>query len=452
MSKQMTEGKPLGLLVRFAIPLMMSNAFQLIYNVADGAVIGRLIGVSAFAAVSAGGFLYWFVLSTILGFAQGFGAIFAQRFGAKDEDGLRKAIVAASFLTLVLGVCFTAAGVLLARPILVLLNTPADILDDTVLYVGILLAGILVTFTYNLFGTLFRAIGDAKTPLVAMIFSCLINIALDIILVLITPWGVGAVALATVLAQLFACAFCFRKALKFAPFREANWRKIDWPMARELLRMGGPIGLQNSVTSLGGAVVQYVVNGYGTLFVAGIAAPKKLYGIMTIIGDAIEGAIATFVAQNYGAGKLDRIKSGVLSAVKVLMISTAVIAVVLFFFGRQVLGLLISGDTAEVGAVLDVAVRQLNIMLLLLPFLFLLTSFRASIQGMGNSLIPMLSGFAELIVRSSSALFLPALIGEWGVYFAESLGWPVLCIGLGITLVAVYRRRAAAERARLPNF
>ncbi len=449
MPKQtdMTEGRPLGLLIGFALPLSASSALQLLYNLADAAVVGRLIGVSAFAAVGAAGFFYWMLFSTMLGLTHGFGTIMAQRFGARDGEGLRRAFASALLLSLGLGALFSLVSMALTAPLLRLLRTPAEILPDTAAYLRVMLGGLSVTFAYNLLGAAFRAVGDSRTPLAALILACTLNIALDVLLVRATALGVTAVALSTVLAQCVACGWCAVKLRRIEALRlgRADIR-LDRAATRALLRLGAPMGARNCVISLGGLAIQFAVNGYGTVVIAGVAAAKRLYGLIEIFGGGFEGAIATFTAQNYGAQKAARIREGVRQARDLLLLGACIAIALLIPLGRSVLSLFIDPADPHAAAVLDAATGQLYAMLALLPGLYLLLMYRAALQGIGNAWAPMASGFVELGMRLLAVLLLPPLLGVPGAYLAEAAGWPVAAALVMLVFHRLARKDFALEK------
>lgn len=450
MSKMMdmTEGRPLGILVRFSIPLLLANILQLLYTLVDSIVVGRLLGVNAFASIGASWPLYWLFLSTVLGCSQGFGTVLAQRFGAKDLPNMRRAFAMAIILAAITGFALGCAGALLCKPALQLMNTPADILDDAAVYLRYLLGGIVVSFAYNLLGATLRALGDAKTPLYAMIFATLLNLALDIVLVAFIPLGVAGVALATLLAQIAACVFCF---VQLRGMEAARMRRHDFhwhaSSVRELIRLGAPNGLRDCSIEVGGLVVQYVINGYGTNFVAGIAAAKRLYALLLIYGGAVEAAIATFTAQNYGAKLLSRVRRGVTVARRMMLLSALVIMVLSLVFGRALLSLFIVGEQGQVAAVLDIGMRQLTVMTLGMPALYMLFLYRSSLQGIGDSLMPMVSGFLEFSMRILSVLFLSLSVGIWGAYLADAIGWGAAAIQLYIAYVIIFKRKCREHTA-----
>lgn len=479
----MTGGSPFRLLGGFALPVMVGNLFQLLYTVADSAVVGRLIGVTAFAAVGAAGFFSWLLLSMILGMTQGFGTVFAKRFGAGDSPGLQRAFRTGLGLSAAMGLALSLAGALLCKGVLLLMRTPAELTADAALYLQILLSCMWATFFYNYLASGLRALGNSRTPMFAVIASSTVNVILDYSLVKFFGMGVAGVALATVAAQLMSCLICLNKLLRVEEFRNAwgrhAWGRRAWgrraegagaapaasirvrgtgtvqwstpcagdtgltpdapvcagaapgvsnrpygaakPALYEMLRMGGPMSLRHGLISAGGALTQYVINGYGAAFIAGIAGAWKIYGLLEIVAAGYEGAVATFVAQNYGAGRIDRMEAGVKTARRTMLAASCAIGFIVLLFGRQLLGLLVSGQ--GVGQVLDVGQAKLNYLAVTLPALYMLLLYRAGLQGMGNAVLPMLSGFVELAARLACVVAAPALLGVMGVYMAESAGW-----------------------------
>jgi len=275
----------------------------MLYTLADSAIIGRMLGVNAFAAVGATVSLYWFVFGPILGITQGFGVIFAQQFGAKDSRGLSRAFTTAALLSAVISVAMTIGGLILCRPALLMLKTPPELMDGAVLYLSFLLGGMPIIFAYNLLGTMLRALGDSRTPLAATVVGTVLNIALDFALVI--PFGIGGVAAATLLAQLAAAIYCAYHLRRVKEARPAR-RNLSAASAKSLLRIGLPLGLRNTVIEIGCLTVQVYVNSYGAIFVAGFSAAVRMYSLLMIAGGAMEASCATFVAQNFGARRLDR--------------------------------------------------------------------------------------------------------------------------------------------------
>ncbi len=448
----MTEGKPLPLMIKFAIPMIVGSALQMLYNVADSAVVGRMIGVDAFAAVGVAGNFNWMVFSVVLGLTQGFGTLLAQYFGAEDTKNLKRAHAMSWRLTIILGLAISVLAFFLTRPMMVALQTPAEIIEDSVIYLQITFAGFLFVFANNTASCAFRATGNSQLPLYVMLGSGVLNIALNILLVQYTDLGVAAVAIATLISQVLATfVFIFFLAkTEVLKLKRSSW-EFSGRIAKELMRLGGPLGLRNLVVSLGGVFMQYFINGYGTNFIAGISATKRLYALLEIIAMGLCGAAATFVAQNYGARRFDRIMSGVKQVAGVLALSAVFVIVMMFFFGRNITSLLIAGDAAQVEDVLNTAMGQIYCMLAFLPGLYMLELFQVSLQGMGNSLLPTLGGLLEMLVRMGSIIILPMFMGVWGVYIAEVLGWPICALLYFISFIFIYRKRCTKFGADYKN-
>lgn len=444
--KDMTTGHPLKLLVEFSYPLVVGHVLQQLHSIADSAVVGRLIGYDAFAAIGAAALPYWLVLSFVLGITQGFGITFSHRFGAGNKASLRKAIAMAIVLSSIIGVALTAGALWLSRPLLVLLNTPSDIFEDTARYLAVVLTGIGITITYNLLAGILRALGNSKAPVRAMVISSVVNIALDVVLISVFNMGITAVALTTILAQLLACVYCFGvlSGIDSIVPRGSDWR-VDRETLRSLLAHGTPLALRNAVTGIGGLAIQYVINSYGTLFIAGVTAAKKFLGVMEIMGAALEAAVATYVGQNYRARKFERIREGMSYAARISLVSAVVIALVMVVFGKPLVLLLVSGKSAEIHHVLHTGYEHLVVIGIGLPALYFLFIWRAALQGLGNTFIPMLSGFVELGLRVVAIFSLPAIMGELGIAFAECAGW----IGAAILVGVVYAKARSQKAAHV---
>ncbi len=429
----MTEGRPLTKMLRFAAPLILANMLQLFYTLADSAILGRLAGVDAFAAVGATASLHWMTMSAVIGMSHGFGIVFAQRYGARDERGLSEAVASAVLCALVIGLMFTAGGLLFGRGVLEALNTPAELMNGATLYLTFMLAGMPITFINLVAGAVLRSLGDSRTPLNAMIFSTLLNITLDFALVI--PFGIAGVAAATLAAQLAACVYCLIRFRKIFAIK-ISFGHIRLKMIGRLLRIALPLGFRDAVIEAGGLLVQVYVNGYGADVVAGVAAAKRMYSLFMLAGGAIEATVATFTAQNYGAGHFGRIRQGVRIGFWLMLGSSVVITALSLLFGRQILGLLISGDPARIAAVLDAGQHQFNMLAAGLPILYMLFLYRSALQGLGRTAAPVLSGFLELAGRFLAVTVFAPVLGIWGVYAADPIGW----IGAAALLFAAYLR------------
>ena len=433
--RNMTEGSPVRLLISFALPLMAGNVFQQLYTVVDTAVVGQVVGVQALAALGAADWLNWLVFGVVQGLTQGFSILMAQYFGAGDHRELSRSVGAS--LTL----CAISAGLILlvsqlfAYPVLRIMNTPDDIMGTALLYLRIIFAGVPVIMAYNFLAAVLRALGDSKTPLYAMIVASLVNVGLDLLFVMGFHWGVAGAAAATVIAQVFSGVYCFLCLRKVTVIK---LEKGDFSLTRErtasLLKLGTPVAMQNAIISVGGMVVQSVINRYGMLFIAGFTATNKLYGILEIAATSYGYAVTSYVGQNLGGKLLKRIKQGMRSAAIIALITSAVIAVCMLLFGKLFLGLFISGTPEQVSLSMDIAYHYLAIMSVCLPILYMLHIYRAALMGLGDTVIPMASGFVEMAMRISVAVFLPLLMGQEGIFYAEVGAW----LGAAVLLVSFY--------------
>lgn len=434
-TQNMTEGKPLKLILSFAIPLMLGNVFQQLYTVMDTLIVGRSLGVDALAALGATDWLFWLVLGIITGFTQGFSILMAQDYGAGQIAHLKKGIAHSILLSVFWSIVLLAGALLATRPILRLLHTPKKIMPLSSTYLTILFLGIPVIMMYNLLSSILRALGDGRTPLAAMIFASLTNIVLDLVFILTFHMGVAGAALGTICAQLTASLICMRALLKTEFFRLTKSDFLpDSSLIGKLMYLGIPVAFQNVVIGVGGMVVQFVVNGFGVLFIAGFTATNKLYGILEMAAISYGCAMTTYTGQNLGAGKYLRIKKGVHTAIFVGLITSAIISACMLLFGRTLVSAFITGSPEEIALTCEIAYRYLAIMSLFLSTLYLLHIYRASLQGMGNTVMPMISGIAEFAMRVGAALILPLFLGEDGIFYAEILAW----MGADLILITSY--------------
>lgn len=422
--KNMTEGKPLSLIISFALPLMAGNVFQQLYTVVDTMVVGKALGVDALAALGATDWLYWLVLGMIQGVTQGFAILMAREFGAGRYENLRTVTGISAVLAAACAAVFLAVSQLAAGPVLKMLKTPAEVMGDALLYLRIMFLGIPVVMAYNLLACVLRSLGDGRTPLNAMIVAALTNIVLDLLFVLVFHWGIAGAAAATLIAQLFSGVFCFLR-LRRIDFMALEPRhfQVKATTAVRLMSLGCPMALQNIMIAIGGMIIQSVVNGFGVAFLAGFTATNKLYGVLEIAATSYGYAMITYVGQNLGAGKKDRIRNGMRCAVAVALATSAVIGGLMILFGRGIVGLFISGTPEEVAEAAKVAYDYLVVMSACLPVLYILHVTRSAVQGMGDTVLPMVSGIAEFVMRTGGVLLLPALLSEMGIYAAEVLAW-----------------------------
>ena len=439
--KNMTEGRPVPLIFSFAIPLMIGNVFQQLYTVVDTMVVGKALGVSALAALGAADWMNWMMLGIIQGFTQGFGILLAQEFGAKRYDNLRRSVGNSAVLSLLSAIVLLGTGQLLARPVLELLNTPARILPDALLYLRIMYLGIPVVMAYNLLASILRSLGDGQTPLHAMIVAAATNIFLDLLFVLVLGFGIAGAAIATLIAQLISSLFCLYhiRKIDILTLQKADFRPSG-RLPLRLLMLGFPMAFQNAIISVGGMIVQFVVNGFGVLFIAGFTATNKLYGVLEVAATSYGYAMVTYTGQNLGAKRTDRIRKGVKSAILIALLTSLFIALLMLILGKEILSWFISGTPEEFEQTLQIAYYYLEVMSICLPILYILHITRSAIQGMGNTILPLVSGIAEFVMRAVTAVFLPMLIGEHGIFYAEIMAWTGAIVILIISYFIVIRK------------
>lgn len=434
-TRDMTKGSPAKLLFFFAIPLMLGNLFQQFYTMVDTVIVGQGVGVEALASLGAADWLNWLFLGLVTGLTQGFSILFAQYYGARDQKALKKSIGNAVTLTLISSVVLVILGESVITVILDLLQTPENIYDGSCVYLRIIFGGIPIILFYNLAAALLRALGDSKSPLVAMIVAAVVNIVLDLLFVMVFHWGIPGAAAATVIAQGVSLAYSvlvIRKITFLKIEKKDLW--IEKSMSLHLLALGMPIMFQNSVISVGGMVVQSVINRFGFLFVAGFTATNKLYGLLETAAISFGFSITTYAAQNRGAGDFGRIRKGMRRAVMMALLTSVVVSAVMLIFGKPVLSMFISGDEEQAAQVLEIAYHYLSIMSYFLIVLYALHVYRCALQGLGDTIMPMVSGIAEFVMRVLAALLLPRLIGQEGIFYAEILAWS----GAAVILVIAY--------------
>lgn len=444
--KNMTSGSPLKILFSFALPLMVGNIFQQLYTLVDSMVVGNQLGLNALAAIGNGEWLNWLVLSLIQGFAQGFSIRIAQDFGANNFEKLKRSFVTSFRLSIICAAGVLCFAFISLRPILHLLNTPPKIFPITVTYLSVIFAGVPIVTAYNFAASVLRSLGDSKTPLKAMIAASICNIVLDLLFVIVFNWGVAGAAAATLIGQAVSAVICYLSLKKIEVIRTAKQdRRFDGTIAAKLLKLAMPFAFQNLIISVGGLVVQFVINGYGVLYIAGFTATNKLYGILEIAAISYGFALTTYVGQNYGAGKIKRITKGVHTGVMIGVTTAAVISAVMFLLGKVIVGAFISSeDPKEAAAAVKIAYHYLSIMSAFLPILYLLHIYRSSLQGLGDTVMPMVSGAAELVMRITTIIFLPKLIGTEGLFWAEVLAWA----GADIVLISSYYVETARIKKR----
>lgn len=421
-TKDMTSGSTMKLILGFAVPLLMGMLFQQVYSLVDTIIVGRFLGVSALAAVGATGSINFLIVGFCQGICNGFALPVAQRFGAKDYDGLRKYVGNSAVLSIIFGGAITLITVITCRPILELMQTPADIIDMSYHYIVVIFAGIPAIILYNILSAYLRSLGDSITPVIFLVLSAGLNIGLDLLFIVTFHWGVFGAAFATVLSQAVSgilCLILIIKKFDILHLAHDDWR-LDWRYSKYLLIMGLPMGLQYSITAIGSVILQASVNTLGSTAVASMTAGSKISMFVVCPFDALGSTMATFGGQNVGAGRLDRLGRGLRSAVILGAIYSALILVVLIFFGRDLILLFVSAKEA---AVIAQAKQFLVTNAAFYLMLALVNIVRFLIQGMGFSGFAVFAGVFEMVARALVGLVFVPICGFTAACFASPLAW-----------------------------
>ena len=427
----MTQGSPTKHILTFAFPLLLTNLGQQLYMMVDAAIVGRGVGMKALAAVGATDWTYWLVLWMVIGLTQGFSTFVSRYFGDKTYREMSKVIATSTRLCAICGVILTVAGILAAMPLLKLLQTPADIIGSAHTYLVTMISGILIVTAYNMVSSILRALGDSKTPLLAMAVAALLNIGLDILFVFAFRWGILGAALASLCSQSVSFLFCLLRirTITCIQIEKDMWRP-DWKLIKAMLLLAVPICLQYMVISIGGILLQSSVNLQGSVFIAGYTATNKIFGLFEASGLSLGLASATFLAQNYGAGLIHRVRYGVRVASGIAVIAALIVAAIICLLRYPLLQLFLDVSEAGAAQALEIAVRYLLIMLAFLMVLYLIHLFRNALQAMEISLWCLLSGIAECICRVFMAKVALHWIGSDALFISEPLAWisALLCV------------------------
>ena len=425
MTRDLTAGSPMKLILGFALPTLLGLLFQQFYNLMDTMIVGKLLGAQALAAVGSTSSISFFVIGFCTGVCSGFAIPVAQRMGAGDLFQMRRYVANAAYLSALFSVVLTVATGLLCRSILTVMNTPSDIFADAYAYIFIIFMGIPTTFLYNLLAGIIRSLGDSRTPVYFLALAAFLNIFLDCAFILWFDAGVAGAAIATVLSQGVSGAACLAYMVKKYPVLRMSReeRRFDLPSCGRLCAMGVPMGLQYSITAIGSIVLQSAVNTLGSTYVAAVAAGTKLFQLLCCPFDAMGATMATYCGQNVGARKLDRLGQGI-RACTLLGLVCAVAAFVGMLLGSDACAMLFL-DPAEPQLELLVALTSQYIVINTAFFfpLALVNIVRFSIQGMGYSTFAILAGVLEMIARTAAAqLFVPPL-GYVAACFASPAAW-----------------------------
>lgn len=438
----MTVGKPTAKIVSFALPLIMGYILQQVYLIVDAAIVGRWIGVGALAAVGASSSIMFLIMGFCNGSCAGFSIPIAQSFGAKDYSKMRAYVANALRVATVIAVVLTVITCIFCNRILRVVNTPEDIFHDASVFLFLQFLTIPFTIAFNLLAGFIRALGNSRQPFYFLIAASLLNVLLDVLLILVIGLGVEGAGIATLLSQLFSALLCviyIRKHLQVL-IPTGSERAYQDKMVGRLLNAGIPMGLQFSITGIGIIMLQSANNALGTVYVAAFTASMRVKYLFTCVFENIGVAMATYCGQNVGAWKLQRIITGVRSAILIMLVYFVFTMLIIYPFADEMMMAFVDNSSASSTAIVENAAMFMRIANYFYPVLGLLTILRYSIQGMGYSNLSMLSGVMEMIARCGVSLWIVPMFHFLGVCYGDPVAWVSADLFLIPAFIYVYRR------------
>lgn len=426
MEKDLTVGNPLRLLIIFSIPLLIGNIFQQLYNIADIVIVGRTLGMTALAAVGATAPLFFLIMFIIVGLTNGFAVVTGQRFGAKDTDGVKKSFSLSIIISTVFTTVFTALCLVFMPTIMKLMNIPQNIFHDAYWYIQIVVFGLITGNFYNLLANTLRALGDSKTPLYCLIISSILNIILALLFILKFGWGIPGSAIALILSQTISAIMCviyIKYKFPILHLKKSDWifsRQEFYTSAKEHLRIGIPMALQFSVIGIGILIIQSVCNSFGSDVIAAFTAALRIEQLATLPMVTFGVAVAAFVAQNYGAKRIDRVRVSVKKASIINFHLSVIMAFVMHFWGSDIVAAFLGSPSEHI---ITVAQQYLFISSLFYFFLAQIFIYRNALQGLGRPAIPLIASIGELIVRTFAAIYLADKFSYFGIIWSGPIAW-----------------------------
>lgn len=435
----MTSGSPMKMILSFTFPIFIGNVFQQFYNMADTVIVGKFVGTKALAAVGSTGTIMFLIYGFVVGMTAGFTVLTAQKFGAGDMKAMRQTVAGASILSLIVGLILTAAFMILMKPWLMAMNTPADIFADAYAYIMIVSAGILAQMLYNLLASILRALGNSKVPLYFLILSALLNIVLDLVLIIVFHMGAAGAAVATVVSQGVSGLLCLIYIAKCVPvlrMSRDDWRPSGY-LLKTQIRIGIPMALQYSITAIGTMMVQSSLNILGSTLVAAYTAANKIEQVVSQAYVALGTTLATYSAQNIGAGDVPRIRQGFKATTWIGVIYSFAAAALVMTVGKYMTYLFVSEDVELIMGSVDLYLKCAGS--LFIP-LAIVNIYRNGIQGLGYGLLPMMAGVAELVGRGVMSVIAAQQKSYLGVCLASPAAWVLaaaLLIGMYFYVIKI---------------
>lgn len=435
MVYDMTKGNPIKLILSFSAPMLIGNIFQQVYNFVDAAVVGKFVGAHSLAAVGSTGTIISIMICLMMGLTNGAGIIISQCFGARNFDEMRKTVSGLVYIVVILSAITSVAGVVFARPILTLLNVPADIIDEAIRYVRIIFMFTIGTAMYNASGAVLRNLGDSRTPLYALILSSLLNVGLDLLFVVVFGAGVVGAATATVIAQISSAIFCIVHIVRYREhlYLEGITFKTSKLSVIRIFRTGVPAALESCLIALGTMSVQRLVNSCGQMTMAAYTASTKIDSIAIAPIISIGTALSVFTGQNMGAQNIERIKKGLYQTLISLICICVVLATIIVIFRSQLLGLFLDQNSAQ--EAIDIGSRYLTIVCVAYIAAAVMRTYLNLLRGAGDVNTSAVSGLLELSGRIVFAYILVNYFGSTGIWIATPIAW---AIGATVPVIRYY--------------
>lgn len=440
MTKDMTVGSPFKTIIYFSLPMLIGGIFQQFYGVTDTIIIGKFVGSRALAAIGATTSTMFFFLSFAIGFTNAFSIVMGQFFGAKNETMLKRTFLNSIYVTLFSSVILLIFGLFFSRPLMILLKTPSDIIDNSVIYLKICVGLSFGQLIYNGAASILRALCDSKTPLYFLILTTILNIILDLLFVALLKMNVAGVAIATVVSQMISAFLSVFYIIKKFPILKLNKEDMIFDSSNLLMivKIGASMSIQSVFLSIGEMIISGVVNTFGTNVVASYTTGNRIIQFASMAYFVVSEAFAVYVAQNYGAQKIDRIKEGFKSIIILSLTLSILAAVIIFLFGDHLVKLFISKNDQYVDVIAEICKGYLRISSAFFPFLAIILLYNNSIRAIGNAFIPLISGITEIVIKIGGSLLLSIPFGYIGVWFANPVGW-----ALGILPTCIYFHKYA---------
>ena len=446
----MTEGNPISLIIRFSIPMLIGNLFQQLYNLVDSVIVGHFVGADALAAIGATNAVTFLFFALCNGFGSGGGIITSQFFGQGDDRSVKKCIANTGYIMLVFPFVVGISAFFLTRPVLTLLDTPADILPEAMVYMQIMCIGMVFVSLYNYAAAMLRALGDSKTPLFFLVFSCLLNAGLDVLFVCGFHMSVRGAGIATVIAQFISALACLGYAiLKNEYFKLSREDlKFDRAISAKVVKLGGPLSLQFSLIAISCMALQKVVNAYGTVAIAAFTATSRIEQIIHQPYQTLSAALSTYTGQNYGAKKMDRVREGYKKSLVLMVIFTILMLPVMQLFGENIIRIFVTEED-----VIVMGAKALRITSLFYIMLGMIYVVRGVLNGLGDSLFALMNGAVEVIGRFIVPVMLTgiAAIGLWGIWWSVGIVWAMSGLSAWWRYESFRRRLSSQEDYKIEN-